>query len=669
MSTLVKMARLTMALGLVSLCAVAADPSAGAAGSATQPQPAQAATPAVKASAVTAPASAPTPAPSSKATTVPQASAVSPEPSSKATTVPQASGTTPEPLPKAATVPQSSVPAAAPVVKASEPTPAPPESGTTPSANPSETPPAGTNNLRFNFNDAPLDKVLDYLSEAAGFIVIKEAKVDARIDVVSHQPLNKDEAIALLNTVLNDKGYAAVRQGRTLTIVKRADAKTMDIPVMTGSSPASIPKTGMIVTQIIPVKHADATELLDNLQPLLGPDAVANANKSSNAIVLTDTQANVHRMAEIIQALDTSISSISEVRVFPLTYSKATDTASLINSLFQVPSGGTGGFRGRNPVARFFQRMRGRLSQQNQSEGAARQAGTRVQAVADERTNSVAVAAPTELMPVIADVIKQIDQTSPPATEVRVFHLNNAYADDVATELTTVFGQTGPQARRNFRRRGRRGRGPEQSSEETVQVAADHRTNSVIVTASNIMMAIVEDVIKKIDQTSPPTTEVRVFPLKNAYCDEVADEISEAYGQGSTTGGPQQRGRYFRRRNVRRGQQAEQASEEPIEVVSDYRTNSVIVTADSVTMEQIADTIQKLDANPARKQKVFVYKLENANVENVAAILQGMFPQQVTTSATRPKQDTAPPTLTVPTTSQAGVSSGGRGNTRGLGGL
>ena len=31
-----------------------------------------------------------------------------------------------------------------------------------------------TNGLRFNFHNAPLDLVLDYLSEAAGFIIHKE---------------------------------------------------------------------------------------------------------------------------------------------------------------------------------------------------------------------------------------------------------------------------------------------------------------------------------------------------------------------------------------------------------------------------------------------------------------------------------------------------------------
>src|SRR5207237_8472712 len=71
--------------------------------------------------------------------------------------------------------------------------------------------------LRFNFRNVPLDTVLNYLSDAAGFIIVLETKVTGNIDAWSNQPLSKAEAVSLLNTVLNQKGYAAIENGRTLT--------------------------------------------------------------------------------------------------------------------------------------------------------------------------------------------------------------------------------------------------------------------------------------------------------------------------------------------------------------------------------------------------------------------------------------------------------------------
>ena len=62
------------------------------------------------------------------------------------------------------------------------------------------------------------------------------------------------------------------------------------------------------------------------------------ANESANALVITDTQANIRRMTEIVKALDTSISSIATVRVFPLKFADAKDLAAAVKELFQPPT-------------------------------------------------------------------------------------------------------------------------------------------------------------------------------------------------------------------------------------------------------------------------------------------------------------------------------------------
>src|SRR5437764_15300543 len=57
--------------------------------------------------------------------------------------------------------------------------------------------------LRLNFRDVPLDMVLNYLSDAAGFTIVLETKVEGRVTVWSNQPLTKEEAVNLLNSILN----------------------------------------------------------------------------------------------------------------------------------------------------------------------------------------------------------------------------------------------------------------------------------------------------------------------------------------------------------------------------------------------------------------------------------------------------------------------------------
>ena len=175
--------------------------------------------------------------------------------------------------------------------------------------------------LTMNFEGVPLQSVLEYMSEAADLIILGETKVEGKVNILSKQPLNREEAVELLIVVLNENGYAAIRRGeRMLKIVGKDKALIEDLPVRSGANPEDIPKNDLMVTQIIPIRFGNAGQLIENITELLPDYATISANAGSNAIILTDTQQNIHRIAEIVSALDTSISSISEIRVFPLVF-------------------------------------------------------------------------------------------------------------------------------------------------------------------------------------------------------------------------------------------------------------------------------------------------------------------------------------------------------------
>src|ERR1035441_2747889 len=55
----------------------------------------------------------------------------------------------------------------------------------------------GTNGLRLNFHNAPLNLVLEYLSDAAGFVINKVTDVRGSVDVQG-KDLTKDEAVQVL---------------------------------------------------------------------------------------------------------------------------------------------------------------------------------------------------------------------------------------------------------------------------------------------------------------------------------------------------------------------------------------------------------------------------------------------------------------------------------------
>ena len=104
----------------------------------------------------------------------------------------------------------------------------------------------------------------------------------------------------------------------------------------------------------------------------------------------------------------------------------------------------------------------------------------------------------------------------------------------------------------------------------------------------------------------------------------------------------------------------------------DQRTASIIVTASHEAMRQIEQMIQQLDGNPAKKQKVFVYSLENADTQEVESVLKNLFESQNSSRSGRSSTTTQTSPLSTRQNSQSQNSSsssarGGSGSS-GIGG-
>ncbi len=292
--------------------------------------------------------------------------------------------------------------------------------------------------LILNFQDTSIEVVLDELSAVAGFIVVKEVRPTGRVTLTSRQPVSNEDAVSLLNTVLLQAGYGAIQQGRILKIVPRDQAKRLNIPVRSGNDPNAIEPTDELITQVIPLRYADAMELRQDLQPLINPQADFTSNASSNVLVITDTAANIRRMVQIIAALDTSLADAVEVKVFQLKYANASNAATLINSVFgdlqvAAPDQENG------PGARWRRFQRQQEEQPQQGKGVR---GTKVQAAADDRTNSVVVTGPVDTLGIVEEVIRELDENPVADETVFVYRLRNAQAVNLEAVVNNLFGNT-----------------------------------------------------------------------------------------------------------------------------------------------------------------------------------------------------------------------------------
>jgi type II secretory pathway component GspD/PulD (secretin) len=400
---------------------------------------------------------------------------------------------------------------------------------------------AADNGLIPNFRGVPVDTVLKYLADSAGFIITRDTDTRAggTVDMVSSTPVSKEEIVGLLNKVLGKNGLTAVQDGRNLEIMT-VDAATLDAKtpvVVWEGSYTNVPSDSTVVTEIIPLHSLNPTQVVKDLFSLRPPDAVMSANEGGNAIIMTAKRSDVRRFTQIIQALDSS--GNGDLEVFLLTYADSKAIAQELKDVFS-PADATGA-QG-NPFQAIFGRGRGGGGFGAGGGGAGgeenpKRAAIKVNAVSDDQNNAVLISAPMDIMPGISNLITKLDIPQEDTVQIRVFHLMHADPTDIVNELSSIFPDptymaaqaNGANTRRapgQFAGGGRGGFGggggggaatagaalsDRMKKQTTVYSVSDARTQSVIVTASKDTMVQIEQMILHLDENSARMQQVYVF--------------------------------------------------------------------------------------------------------------------------------------------------------------
>jgi general secretion pathway protein D len=180
---------------------------------------------------------------------------------------------------------------------------------------------------------------------------------------------------------------------------------------------------------------------------------------------------------------------------------------------------------------------------------------------------------------------------------------------------------------------------------------ADERSNSLIIIAPEDQIPGIEDLINELDANVDDITEVKVFKLVNADPAEMSEQINQLFGDQSQTQGNQTGSRFgpgftFGRFGSTGGSTTSNGgrqlrSDQKVTAVSDPRTASLIVSAPRQMMGSIEQMVNALDASPAKRQKVFVFDLQHADVNSAAEIIRTMFEDENATTRTTQTQQTA----------------------------
>lgn len=303
-----------------------------------------------------------------------------------------------------------------------------------------------------NFNDTDIQEVIKSIAGLTGKTFIIDPKVRGPIKVINTKPLNAKELYELFLASLDVHGFTAVESGNIVRIVMNRDARNLAIP--TENSVTN--KDDLYITQVIPLKNTSAAKILAALRPLVPQYGHLTTYEPSNALIITDTRANVARMNELVVQLDKI--GVTHTDVIPLRYANSADVVAMLTQL-EKPDPNRG-MTTSPPVI-----------------------------VADKRTNAVVISGDDLTRQRLKLLVDDLDRPQSKNSNVRVEYLQYAKAEDVAKVLSGMLQSLG---------QGKTAEGaPANATPPAVQ--ADEATNSVLITADIDTMDTMLSIIDSLD--------------------------------------------------------------------------------------------------------------------------------------------------------------------------
>ena len=336
-----------------------------------------------------------------------------------------------------------------------------------------------------NLKDVDINVLIATVSEITGKTFIVDPAVQGKVNVVSSQPLSKNELYELFLSVLRVHGFSAIEAGSSVRIVPDQKAAS-DGAVGLGAAGGD-----EMVTRIIVLQHVTPTEMVQILNPLKSPSAQLISHNASSSLVVADRASNVVRMMEIIRRIDQA--SQADIEVVPLSNANSAEVVRTINGL----SGG---------------------------------ADPSQKVVADERSNSILLSGDRSRRLKLRALIATLDTPLAGSDTMEVIYLRYADAEQLVGILEGVLrgSRTGsgvplPGGASNAPAGAIGSATPQAALGSSTVIQAHKETNSLIVTAPPAVLRDLKALVRKLDIR-------RAQVLIEAIIAEVSEDTAKQLG-------------------------------------------------------------------------------------------------------------------------------------------
>jgi type II secretory pathway component GspD/PulD (secretin) len=437
--------------------------------------------------------------------------------------------------------------------------------------------------LRFNFHGQRWADVLEWLAKVSGMSLDWQELPGDYLNLVTQREYTVPEARDMVNRHLLARGFTMLQQGEVLSVVSIPKLIPGMVPRVEASElakhmPNEYVKVSFALDWLLSEKA------VEELKPMLSPNAKITALKNTNRIEVMDVVVNLREVHALLQREQSHDDEQSLVKEFPLKHTRAEDVLQQLRSLLGMEAKATPA-RPMSPEEMMQQQQQQQMMMQMQRQqgGQPMPPGAKkeeeVHLVANARKNSILANAPPDKMAIVSQAILAIDVESDRAqslltniNRMQVYRLHTVDPDALVRTLREV-GEMDPGTR----------------------LEVDTKNKAVIAYASMADHLTIRQVVERLDGS---TRRFEVIHLRRLEADYVAGTID--FMMTGPKQQDQQQPRYYDFYYSGRSSSRSEESTDKFRVDADVENNRLLVWANEVELEEVTNLLVKLGEIPAQ---------------------------------------------------------------------
>lgn len=168
------------------------------------------------------------------------------------------------------------------------------------------------NGYTINYNTVSIIEYIKFASKICNVnFIFNEQDLNFTVTVVSEGPITSKSVMSTLVQILRIHGLLLLEQDNNLVIHKSDEVKQFATLVTEDGQAPNAP----IVTRIFRIKNANASSVAAVIRPMLSSSAMLEESFETKQLILTDVTANVDKVANLIENLD-SPHTLLEIKTY-----------------------------------------------------------------------------------------------------------------------------------------------------------------------------------------------------------------------------------------------------------------------------------------------------------------------------------------------------------------